>query len=201
VRAADPIVGDELLEHLAGEDALRAMGVEQVVDLAAELREFGLEPPFHLLGRTDRRSGFQDDQIAGGDERSDRAGSGFDEREIRYAGAVGRGQERRRDGEDEDVGRRGQRRGLEIAGLHRGAHEHVEIRFLDMDAAAIDRVDHRRGDVDAEHAAAFRREDGRGREADVAEAEDAEGGHFSLGGRLARGHVGKGDTRVSNMEY
>ena len=162
------------------------------LDLTAFLREFGFEPPFHLLGRADRRSGFQDDQIAGGDERSDRTGSGFDEREVRHAGAVGRGQERCRDGEDEDVGRRGQRRGLEIAGLHGGAHEHVEVRLLDMDATAIDGLDHRRGDVDAEHAASFRREDGRGREADVAEAEDAEGGHFSLGGRLARGHVGKG---------
>ena len=47
-----------------------------------------------------------------------------------------------------------------------------------MDAAAVDRLDHRRGDIDAEDAASLRREDGRGREADVAETEDAEGGHF-----------------------
>jgi hypothetical protein len=61
--------------------------------------------------------------------------------------------------------------------LDRGAHEHVEIGFLDVDAAAVDRVDDRRGDVDAEYATSLRREDGRSRKADIAETEDAEGGH------------------------
>jgi hypothetical protein len=61
-----------------------------------------------------------------------------------------------------------------------------------MDAAAIDRLDDRRRDIDAEDAASLRREDRRGREADIAEAEDAEGGHL---------YRGKEDTRVSSMEY
>ena len=30
---------------------------------------------------------------------------------------------------------------------------------------------------------------------------EGDGGHFSLGGKRARGHVDKGDTRVSSMEY
>ena len=86
--AADAIIGDQLLEHLAGQDALRAMRVEQAVDLAAAFRKFGFEPALHLLGRADRRRGFEDDQIAGGDKWGDRTGSSLDKRKIGDAGAV-----------------------------------------------------------------------------------------------------------------
>ena len=58
---------------------------EEADDLAAELREFGFKPCLHLLRRADRRSGLEDDQVAGGDERSDRTGGGLDERKVRHA--------------------------------------------------------------------------------------------------------------------
>ena len=109
--------------------------------MAAEFRELGFEPALHLLGRADRRGGFQDDQVAGSDEWGNRTRGGFDERKIWHAGAIHRGDEWRRHREDEDVSRRGLRRGLEVTGLHRGAYEDVEVRFLDMNAAAIDRLD------------------------------------------------------------
>ena len=47
--------------------------------------------------------------------------------------------------------------------------EAVEIDFLDMNAARIDRVDHRLMDVDAQNARAGARDNGGGGQADIAQ--------------------------------
>jgi hypothetical protein len=168
------------------------MGVKQAVGSAAEFGEFGLQPSFYFFGRADRRGRFEDDEITCGDDGREGARRGFDEGEIREAGAISRDGERRRDGEDEDVCRGRLEGCLEIAGLHRRAHEDVEVRLLNVDPAAVDRIDHRRGDVDADNVTTLRREDGSSREADIAEAEDAEGGHLNRGMEgLKGGHEGR----------
>ena len=76
----------------------------------------------------------------------------------------------------EDVGGRNAGRGLEQAALDHRLHQPVEIDLLDMDFAAIDRVDHVLRDIDPVHRAARARDDRGGGQADIAEADDADVG-------------------------
>jgi hypothetical protein len=84
--------------------------------------------------------------------------------------------ERGRHRDHEHVGRSDVGSGGEQPALDHAVHQTVEIDFLDMDLAAVDRVDHVLRHVDAAHVHARAGDDRRGGQADVAEPNDANGG-------------------------
>ena len=66
------------------------------------------------------------------------------------------------------------RRRLEQPPLDHPAHETIEIDFLDMDLAAVDRLDDRFGNVDPRNRAVGARDDRRRRQANIAQTDDTD---------------------------
>src|SRR3546814_11698641 len=73
--------------------------------------------------------------------------------------------DRRGDGDDEDVAGLDLQAGAEVAAGNHALHQAVEVDFLDMDAAAIDRLHDMGADVDADHLRAAASDQGGGRRA------------------------------------
>ena len=187
--AADhAVVLDELAQHVAGQHALGAIGDADVGLLARLLGEGEVrprlgEPSGHAVRRADGRGRLQDDQVALGEHRGDAARRRLDVGEVRLVVVL----ERRRHRDHEDVGGLGHEGRAEGARAHGPAHEGVELGLDDVDAAAVDHLDDARVDVDADHLHAAAGDDGRGRQADVAQPDDRHPGkrHFHDGRSLS----------------
>ncbi len=143
------------------------MGDEDLVtDLVALLFEDGAD---HLVGGSDGAGGFEDHEVAGPHVWRDRACGGFDVGEIRFVIALeGRGH-----GDDEDIGLDRLETSLEVARLHGGLHQDVEVGLDDVDAPGVDGLDDMWRGVHAMDAEALGAEQRGGGQADVAEAHDA----------------------------
>ena len=111
---------------------------------------------------------FEDHDIAGSEDRRDRVRRRVDIIEVGRSVVVERG----RDGDHKRIGRLRLRRGAQLAQRRRGAQQHVEIGLGEIGLPGIDRVDHPRVDVDADHLDAAARQGRRGRQADIAETDD-----------------------------
>ncbi|MNZ59700.1 hypothetical protein D3C78_777440 [compost metagenome] len=181
--AADhAVVLYQLAQHMAGQYALGAVGDTDVGLFAVGLREAqvraGLgQPGGHLLGGTDWRGGFEDDQVTLLQYRGNGLAGRFDVVEVRLVVALERG----RYGNQEGIGRLCLGGGAQVAFGDGGMHDHVQIGLDDVDFAAVDGIDGLLVDVDADHLLLARGEHGGGGQADVAEADDGDGleGHGS----------------------
>eukprot|EP01136_Pigoraptor_vietnamica_P003706 Opistho-1_new@33259 len=167
--ADDAVILDQLDHDPSGQHPLGAIGDMERRDIDAR---FG-QRIGDLPGRSDRGRRFENDDRARLDMRRDRAGRGEDIVEIglRHVSAVAEG---RGHADHEDVRRGGVRRCREHARGNRLAHCGVEIGFDDMDAAFVDRRDHRGVLVAAEDAKAAIGEQCRSGQPDIAEADDAD---------------------------
>ena len=182
--AADrTVVVGEFLQNAARQHAFGAVGDRNVGRLAREARKFEVRAQAghqvaHLLGRAHRRGGFEDDRIA----------------RLQHGGHFGRRRQhigdvrrvvlvlfkRRGHRDHENVGRLDPGGGAQQAALDHAMHQPVEIDFLDMDFAAVDRFDHAVGHVEAQHAAARARDDRGGGQADISQSDDTDVGlHFT----------------------
>ena len=124
------------------------------------------------LGGPDRRGRFEDDAIALLEHAGDFGRGSHDVRSVGGVVAVlGEGRGHR---DHEYVGGLDLDRGLEHAALHDAAHQPVEIGFLDMDLAAIDRFDDALRQVDPGHRTLAARDDRRGGKPDIAEPDHAD---------------------------
>ncbi len=167
------IVVGQFFQDLAGQDALRTIGDRDVGSLGREPRTLQVGPArgdqiAQRFGRADRAGRFEDHAVTGLEHPGDRFARGED------IGDVGRviGVERGRHGDDEDVGRGHLGRGLEQPARNHAMDQPVEIDFLDVDFAAVDRIDHALRHVDAVDLAARPRHDGGGRQPDITQPDD-----------------------------
>ena len=171
--ADDAVILDQLDEDATGQHALGAIGDVEIGRASAMAGDFQVrarsgEQSRDLIGGADRRSRFEDDEIAALQHRRDGACG------VEHIGNVGRIAltDRRWHGDDEGVGGFGRHAGAQAAAIDHTLHQPVQIDFLDMDAAFVDRVNDLSVDVEAENMRARARDHRCGREADIAEADD-----------------------------
>jgi hypothetical protein len=124
-----------------------------------------------LLGNSDRRCRFDDDEVAAFEHRGDRAERGGDGG--RVSAKIGGDRGRHRD--DEGICRLGGRHRAQSSRGDRGAQNDIEVRLSDVRTPRVDARDRRLIDVDADYIEAARRKGCCGWEPDISEAEDTDG--------------------------
>ncbi len=173
------IVVGQLFENAAGQHALGAIGdghVGRAVDEAGqcEVAAFGGDRVAQLLGGADRRGRFEDHRVARLEHFRHARRGGEDIGHI--GGVLAILVERGRHGDDEHLGRLDLGAGAQQAALDDALHQPVEIDFLDVNFAAVDRVDHRLADVDAVHRHPRPGDHRRRWKSDIAESDNADPG-------------------------
>ena len=176
--AADrAVVVGQLFQNASGQHPLRAVGDRDVRRLAGQAGELEIRTQprhqvAHHLGRADGACRFEDHHVASLEHARDFAGSSLHVGNIRRVVTVLG--ERRRHRDHEDVGRFDLGRGAQQAALDDALHKAIEIDFLDMDLAAVDRIDYALRHIEAEHRAARAGNDRGGRKSDIAQADNAD---------------------------
>ena len=159
------------MNHLARKNPLGAVSDLNIGIFTRMLRKTEVwahlcEPCGHFFGCAHGRGGFQDHQIAFRKDRSDRIGGRLDVAEIGLVAV----HERRRNSNQEGICRFGLGGGTEIAFVHGGVNEDVQLWLYNMDSAAVDRVHSMLGNIYANDTNFARGEEGGGWQADVAKA-------------------------------
>ena len=166
VDAADhAVVVDELIDDVAGQDAFRAVGDE---DLAFELGALLENQRFHLVRRADRGGRLDHVQVAFLQERDDGLRRALDVGNIGFVVAF----ERSRDDDEVGVADDGRRRGFQHSGLDDLLAERLKTGLHDVNPALIGHVDDFLIDVDTRDVHAVLRGDDGGRKPDVAESHE-----------------------------
>jgi hypothetical protein len=124
------------------------------------------------IGRPHRRRRFEDDEVARFQDGCDRPRRAQDMADVGGMIVV----ERRRNGDQEDIRHRNLGRCAQQAACDDPLHQRVEIDLVDVDLPGIDGIDDALVHVDTEHLRARSRNDGGGRQADIAEPHDADRG-------------------------
>ena len=166
------VVVGQFLQDPAGQHPLGAVGDREVGNVggqarALEVRAACRDQVAQCLGRADRRGRFEDHRVAALEHLGDGFAGSEDIGDVR--GVVGI--EGRRDGNDEDIGGGDFGRSLEQAARDDALDQAVEIDLLDMDFAAVDRIDDRLRHVDAVDLTPGARHDGGGRKPDISQAD------------------------------
>ena len=125
----------------------------------------------HPVGRAYRAGRLQDHQIARPDVRHKHPGRGFHIRQIRLMIAL----EWRRNRDDEYIRLAGFQTGFEIARLHRGFNQNIEIGLNDVNPALIDRFHDTQGIIDPVHLVTLGAEQRGGGQAYIAQANNTDG--------------------------
>ncbi len=173
------VVVCQFLEDLAGQHALGAIGYRNIGSAFAQARQrevaaLGCNQVAQRLGGADRAGRFENHRVALLEHASNLRRRRHHIAGVRRVPAIlGEGGRHR---DHEDICRRYLRRGLEQPALHRRLDQTVEIDFLDMDLAAVDRVDDALRDIQPVDRTARAGNDRRGGQADIAETDDADVG-------------------------
>ena len=162
----------ELDEDSAGQHALGT--VREVEVHTRSQTRLGKDRRQYVTRRAGRDGRLQHHQVATAQERGDVARGAFD---VAQVGRVARRVERRRHGDDERVGRLWPCPDPQPARVDGGGHQRLELGLVKGGQARVQRRLDARARIDADDVVARQREHAAGRQADVPEAEDADGRH------------------------
>ena len=162
--ADHPVVVHQLVQHVARQHPLRTVGD---VQLPFELGPLRKDQPRHPVGRSDRRSGFDDKKVARFQQRNDRTRSGLHVRNVRLVIPF----ERSRHDDQVNAARDRLRSGPEPSRPHDFADYLPQSRFDNVNLAPVDGIHDLRIDIDSDDLQSFGCGHGRRRQADIAQPE------------------------------